>query len=428
MVRHALLALSLVAVLAALLSAPAFAARVKGPGAPAAPMPTAQMTRISEANNTFAANLYGKLSGEAGNLFFSPNSIETALIMTMAGAKGKTFDQMGTTLGFPVTEGRSPWPGTFKEAGEFLKELNAEKGADGKLRQFQLSVANALWGQKGHEFLPDFLGLVKDNFGAGFEGLDFQANTEGARKTINAWVEKQTQDKIKDLLKPGVLTADTRLVLTNAIYFKGKWTEQFEKSGTKDEPFHLGGGKDIKAPLMNLQKKFGYKETSDWQAVQLSYAGNELSMIVILPKKADGLAAVEKTITPALLNKDLATFGREEVVLALPKFKTTSEFGLGGTLAALGMKDAFDPGAADFSGMDGKKDLYISAVVHKAFVDVNEEGTEAAAATGVVMTLTAVMEPKEPKVFKADHPFLFLIRHEKTGAVLFMGRIADPTK
>ena len=409
--------LALVAVV--LVSSSAFAA-AKAPKAPAPP--ASQPSAVAEANNAFAADLYGKLAGDGGNLFFSPNSIETALVMTAAGARGNTADEMAKVLHVPAGQ-----VDQHKAFGAFLKDLNAEKGADGKPRQFQLSVANALWGQKGFTFLPDFLELVKDNYGAGLSDLDFKADTEGARKTINAWVEKETRDKIKDLLKPGILTADTRLVLTNAIYFKGKWTNPFEKAGTKEEPFHLGGGKDVKAPLMNREGKYGYKETADYQAVRLPYAGNELSMVVILPKKVDGLAAVEKTVTAEVLNKDLANMAREEVVLALPKFKMTREFGLGDTLAGMGMKDAFSAGAANFSGMNGKKDLFISAVVHKAFVDVNEEGTEAAAATAVGISATSVMiEPNPPKVFRADHPFLFLIRHDASGAVLFMGRVADP--
>jgi serpin B len=426
MTRKMLIALTLALALTTV-SAPVLAAAK----APKTSAPAPQGNWVAQANNAFAADLYAKLAGQEGNLFFSPNSIETALAMTSAGARGQTYNEMAKVLGLPgvLTDNTYPFPlQIHKDLGAFLKDLNAEKGADGQPRQFQLSVANALWGQKGFEFLPDFLKLVKENYGAGLSDLDFAKDTEGARKTINAWVEKETRDKIKDLIKPGVLAADTRLVLTNAIYFKGKWADPFEKAGTKDEPFHLAGGKDVKAPMMNLQKHFGYKETADYQAIYLPYAGNELSMVVILPKKVDGLAAVEKAVTADLLTKDLASFGREEVVLSLPKFKMTSEFGLGDVLIGLGMKDAFNAAAADFSGMDGKKDLFISAVVHKAFVDVNEEGTEAAAATGVVMTLSAVMEPKPPVVFRADHPFLFVIRHEASGAVLFMGRVSDPTK
>jgi len=217
------------------------------------PALAAESSVVVEPNNAFAAGLYAKLAGTEGNLFFSPNSIETALVMTAAGARGNTLDQMAAVLGFP-RRADLDWTGIHKAFGVFLKDLNAEKGADGKPRPFQLSVANALWGQKGYAFLPDYLKLVKDNYGAGLSELDFQADTEGSRKTINTWVEKETRDKIKDLLKPGILTADTRLVLTNAIYFKGNWAEQFKADQTKDEPFHLGGGKDTNTttPLGSL--------------------------------------------------------------------------------------------------------------------------------------------------------------------------------
>ena len=251
-------------------------------------------------------------------------------------------------------------------------------------------MANALWGQKGFDFLPDFLKLVKDNYGAGLSELDFVKDTEGSRKTINDWVEKQTQDKIKELLKPGMLVPGTRLVLTNAIYFKSSWADQFNKEATKDEPFHLAGGNDVKAPLMHRTGHYGYFEEDTLQGLKLPYAGNELSMVVLLPKKADGLADLEKALTAEKLDGWMKKFGGEKVIVALPKFKTTSEFNnMEDQLQALGMKVAFSGGAADFSGMDGKKDLFISKVVHKAFVDVNEEGTEAAAATAVIMAGSA---------------------------------------
>jgi serpin B len=403
-------------------------------GASPSPAPSQDASRaafdakaVAAANNAFAADLYSKLAAKEGNLFFSPNSIETALAMTYAGARGKTADQMAAVL--HLTAGDEKVHTAF---GAFMKDLNAEKGPDGKPRGYQLSVANALWGQDGYGFLPEFLKTVKTNYGAGLSEVDFVKDTEGARKTINTWVEKETRDKIKDLIPEGVLDASTRLVLTNAIYFKGDWAEKFKKEDTKDKPFHLGGGKDVKAPMMNATKHYPYLDTADFQAVKLPYKGNELSMVVVLPKKVDGLANLEKQIAPKMLSETLASwkqggrFRSEEVVLTLPKFKMTREFGLGDVLAAMGMKDAFSASAADFSGMDGQKDLFISAVVHKAFVDVNEEGTEAAAATAVGVALSSM--PAEPITFKADHPFLFLIRHEASGAILFMGRVADPTK
>jgi serpin B len=392
--------------------------------APRTPEDAAQGAWVAEANNSFAADLHGKLAGQAGNLFYSPSSIETALAMTAAGARGRTAEQMLRVL--HLGTGRAD---LHHAMGAFLRSLNIETGPDGSPRQYRLSVANALWGQKGLEFLPDYLRLVKDNYGAGLSQVDFLKDAAAARATINAWVERETRDKIKNLIAEGVLDSRTRLVLTNAIYFKGKWAKPFKTSMTLEEPFHLAGGGEAKASMMHSRDDYGYKETTDYQAIKLPYAGEELSMVVILPKKVDGLAALEKGVTPTLLGKELQRFGREEVVLTLPKFKMTREFELSKVLGAMGMPDAFSAAAADFSGMDGKKDLFISAVVHKAFVDVNEEGTEAAAATGVVgVTSAAIPVVKPPVEFKADHPFLFVIRHEKSGAILFFGRVADPTR
>jgi serpin B len=401
--------------------------------APAADIPA----WVAEANNAFAANLYAKLAGAEGNLFFSPNSIEVALAMTSAGARGKTFAEMIKVLA--VSNVINERDGTLPihwGLGAFLKDLNAEKGADGKPRGYQLSVANALWGQKGEPFLPEFLKVLKDNYGAGLSELDFATDTDGARKTINTWVEKATQDKIKDLLKAPLPSRDTKLVLTNAIYFKGTWVDQFKKELTKDAPFHLSRDKDVQAPLMNRTGDYEYMEEEMFQGLKLPYAGKELSMIIFLPRRVayefegqtlSGIGQLEKEATAANLAAWMGKFRKQKVVVSIPKFKTTAEFQLADVLKSLGMVDAFGS-KADFSGMNGKQDLFISAVVHKAFVDVNEEGTEAAAATAIVMNRMAVVRENQPPVFRADHPFLFLIRHEKTGAVLFMGRIADPTK
>jgi len=376
---------------------------------------------MGEANNAFAADLYARLAAQAGNLFFSPNSIETALAMTCAGARGETAAQMAKVLHLPAKA-----DAVHKDFGAFLKELNAEKGADGKPRGYQLSAANALWGQKGYAFLPEFLDLTKTCYGAGLSELDFQTNTEGARQTINAWVEKETKDKIKDLIAPGILSPMTRLVLTNAVYFKGTWADQFQPAATKDQPFFLGGAGQVDCPLMHRKGRYAFKEGDGFAALQLPYKGGELSMIVLLPNAVDGLPKLEKDLTSANLAAWLQGFERGEVVVTLPRFKVTAAFTLGDTLQALGMSDAFNAAAADFSGMDGKRDLFISAVIHKAFVDVNEEGTEAAAATAVVMRTGSARAPTTPKVFRADHPFVFLIRHEKSGAILFMGRLATP--
>jgi serpin B len=367
---------------------------------------------VVKGNTAFALELYGKLRAKEGNLFLSPFSVSTALAMTSAGARGETLDQMASTLHLPPQKELHP------ANAALLRQVNA----GGKKRGYELVTANALWGQRGYHFLPAFVKLNKDNYGAGLREVDFAGDTEGARRTINAWVEKETKDKIKDLLGPGVLDSMTRLVLTNAIYFKGDWLRQFKKDATREEAFQLGGGKSVKAPLMHQTGKFGYLDGGTFQALEMPYAGKDLSMVVLLPKKAEGLADLEKSLTPENLAGWLKRLREQEVEVALPRFKVTAEFELKPVLASMGMTLAFGR-KADFSGMNGRRDLYLSAVVHKAFVEVNEKGTEAAAATGVVVREKSA---RVTPVFRADHPFVFLIRDRRSASVLFMGRLANP--
>lgn len=375
----------------------------------------------------FALDLYAQLKAEEGNLFFSPYSISTALAMTYAGAKGETAEQMADTLCFPECKGAdSPgWMRTTEQFhrafGRVIERLNQQ----GEKGDYQLSIANALWGQKDYPFLDDFLQLNNDYYHAGLENVDFINETEETRQQINKWVEDKTNEKIKDLIPQGALNALTRLVLTNAIYFKGDWAEQFDKDDTREQDFYVSPDKTIKTPLMYQKKEFRYGQTDTLQLLELPYKGDDLSMLVLLPKEKDGLAALEDQLTAANLTEWQKRMRRPEVEVYLPKFKMTSEFGLSDTLAKMGMPDAFDIARADFSGMSGKKDLFISAVLHKAFVEVNEEGTEAAAATGVMMSLRSM--PMRPLVFRADHPFVFIIKDNHTGSILFVGRVVDPT-
>ena len=292
------------------------------------------------------------------------------------------------------------------------------------IERVEVRIANRLWGQSGYKFLPAYLQLTKDRYGADLGEVDFIHQTEAARKAINSWVEAQTKDKIKDLIQSGVLSSDTRLVLTNAIYFKGKWDSQFEKSATKNLPFHLATDSKIDVPMMFQKHEFKYGKSDDLLILELPYIGKDLSMIVLLPNETNGLQSLETKLTPANLEKWTSALHEQEVLVYLPKFTMASQFSLNDVLQSLGMRAAFSP-EADFSGMDGKKDLYLSAVVHKAFVDVKEEGTEAAAATGVVVETTAV---RCPTTFRADHPFVFLIRDGKTGSILFMGRLVSPPR
>jgi len=372
---------------------------------------------IVEGNNKFALELYGKLKDRQGNLFLSPYSISTALAMTYAGARGTTQEQMAKALQFPTpTLSNEQLHNAF---GGIIRQLNEA----GKKGGFELVVANALWGQKDYKFLQEFLTLVKKNYDGDLKQVDFATQTEAARKTINDWVENKTKAKIKELIKPGTLDSMTRLVLTNAIYFKGKWASQFKPDKTQDASFTLLGGQKVNVPMMNQTSNFGYMETDTTQVLEMPYVNNDLSMVVLLPKKLDGVSELEGGLTSETIAGWLAKLRKREVQVYLPRFKVTSEFELAQVLGSMGMPDAFCA-KADFSGMTGNKDLFISAVVHKAYVDVNEEGTEAAAATGVAMKLTSIAPP--PPVFKADHPFVFLIRDNRMGSILFLGRTANP--
>jgi serpin B len=370
---------------------------------------------VLEGANAFALDLYARLRGEEGNLFFSPYSISTALAMTYAGAQGDTAAEMAKTLHFPADAEK-----LHASYAALLNQLN-DGGPD---RGYQLNVANALWGQKGYPFRNPFLTLVRDRYRAGLSELDFAGNSEEARRFINTWVEKKTQDKIKDLLPEGSLDRLTRLVLTNAIYFKGDWASQFNKNATREGPFTTAGATTVKVPMMNQTGQFGYHDAGTFQALEMPYKGKELAMVVLLPKKTDGLAEFEKTLSAGNLKDWVGKLRPTKVQVAMPKFKMTQRFSLKKALSAMGMPLAFSD-RSDFSGMDGSRNLYLSEVFHKAFVDVNEEGTEAAAATGVVVKFRSAAKTSPPR-FIADHPFVFLIRDVRSGSVLFLGRVTDP--
>lgn len=377
-------------------------------------------TREVVAGNTgFAVDLFDKLRMREGNLFFSPYSISTALAMTCGGARGETEKQMAQTLHFnlPADE----LPPAFAALGAELNVVQ-QKG------QVQLTTANSLWPQKGYAMLPAYLALCQKYYGTAITPVDYSGHTEAARKTINDWVEAKTNRKIVELLKPGMVASSTRLVLVNAIYFKGNWASQFESRLTANEPFHVTSEKSVAVPLMRQTYDYRYAEFPDLQILELPYAGDDLSMLVLLPRKVDGLGNLEAELTVQNLTSWTLNLPSQKVVVFLPKFKATSEFLLKGTLAELGMSDAFSR-QADFSGMDGRKDFFIGDVIHKAFVEVNEEGTEAAAATAVGMFGSAAPTHSKPvPVFRADHPFLFLIRDNRNGSILFLGRVTDPTE
>lgn len=371
---------------------------------------------VTEGNNAFALDLYEQLKEGDANLFFSPYSISTVLAMTYAGAGGDTETQMAQALHFDLSQ---------KPLHEAFAKLIKRTNKMGEKGNFQLTIANALWYQKDYKLLEEYMNLTEDSYEARIDALDFKGATEVSRVMINTWVEKKTQYKIRDLIKLGVLNELTRLVLTNAIYFKGKWASQFKREATQYAPFTLNSGEKVDVPMMNQTQDFNYAEEDSLKILEMPYIGKDLSMVIFLPKEPADIKGLEEIFTYDNVKLWLRKLNKMEVVTTIPRFKTTSEFSLRKVLAELGMTDAFDPQSANFSGMTGKKDLWINAVLHKAFVEVNEEGTEAAAATGVVMKITAVM----PKTyFTADHPFIFIIRDVRSNSILFCGRIMDPHK
>ncbi|MEQ8789632.1 MAG: serpin family protein [Pirellulaceae bacterium] len=379
---------------------------------------TPDTRKVADSVNALAFDLYGRLSKSDGNLFFSPASISSALAMTYAGAAGGTEKEMATVLHFGATGlARKPFHEAFGTLTSLLNSSNERGG-------YELTTANRLWGQKSFAFRDDFLALTREQYGAELKTVDF-AQSEAARREINRWVEEQTRDKIVDLIPSGVLNEYTRLVLTNAVYFNGAWEHEFSKEATKDAPFHLANGDEIATKMMHQQQDFRYAAVDGVQALQLPYVGYEISMIVLLPEKRDGLAALEEKLSAENVDRWIGALRKREVRLQLPKFKLTSQFQLSSELKALGMTTAFSDGA-DFSRMATGEPLRISEVLHKAFVDVNEQGTEAAAATAVLIEATAAPIPQEPVDFRADHPFVFLLRDNRTGAILFLGRVSDP--
>ena len=372
--------------------------------------------KVAEMNNAFALDLYSRLVADDGNLFLSPNSIQTALAMTWAGARGATADQMATTLHLDADAQAG------QKLGAFLRALND----DGRKGGYELSVANALWGLTNYPFTPAYLDCVQKTYGGHLAELNFANDPEGSRKIINDWVASQTHDKIKDLMSSGSVTPMTRLVLTNAIYFKGKWDLPFRKEQTQDAEFRAAAGRKITAPFMFQHAKFRYGEDADVQALELPYGHGDLAMRIILPKSADDIHALERGLSAQRLDDLAAKMTQEDVQVWVPRFKVETSYKLEEVLPAMGMKLAFDPNSADFGGMTSASRLFISAVIHKAYVQTDEEGTEAAAATGIGMRSTAVRVLRPPKVFRADHPFVFEIIHQQSGAILFMGRLAAP--
>lgn len=373
---------------------------------------------LADGNNKFAFSLYKELNNNTGrNLFLSPFSISTALAMTYAGAKKETALQMSRTLNFPQGE-------RFHADYEGLLD-GLNEGTEGKIK---LNIANGLWAQKDFTFLDSYFNLVKLNYKSEIKNVDFINNLERekVRKEINTWVEKKTNDKIKDLLSDGDLDSSSRLVLVNAIYFYGDWADPFEKQETFNKDFSLMDDTKINVPFMNRHGRYSYYEDLKIKAIEIPYMGNKASMVIFLPVKKIQMEEFEKSFDLKYYLDIIAAFQPTDVRLSLPKFQTTCKLNLEDLLSRMGMSLAFSQTDADFSGMTGKRDLCISKVIHQAFIHVDEKGTEAAAATAVTMRVGSVRPSPDIKVFNADHPFVFLIKDNTTGSILFMGKIMNP--
>lgn len=384
------------------------------PMAQTPPSLSPDQTAVAEGNNAFAVDLYGQLRKQDGNLFFSPESISTAFAMAYAGARGTTAPQMATALHFTLPPDR-----LHPAMGALLTSLNAAHPG------YQLHVADALWAEKDATFLDDFIKLTSTNYGAGFNRVDFKNAPDAVRQTINQWVEQKTENKIKDLIPPRAITPATRLVLTNAIYFKGDWLNAFDKGYTKDAPFTAEDGTSRTVPLMHEHRSFDYADSATFQALRAPYQKDQVSLILLLPHQGTSLASVIDGLDAASFESIIGSWTRQDVEFFLPRFKLHYQTSLNKPLDEMGMPLAFGPGA-NFTGMSPKVGA-ISNVIHKAVLEVDETGTVAAAATGIVMTKAmAIRNPRPPIVFRADHPFAVVIQDNATGTVLFAGAVYHP--
>jgi serpin B len=380
--------------------------------------PAAQedIPELVNGNSAFALDMYQALRSQPGNLFYSPYSISLALAMTYAGARGETEAEMADVLHFVLPQAQ-----LHPAFNSLDTELNRE--VEGSEQSFELNIANSLWGQQGYHFEANFLDTLAENYGAGLRLVDYINAADEAGRLINAWVEEETQEKIKDLIPEGALDELVRLVLANAIYFKAAWINQFEEVNTQDAPFNLLDGSQVSAATMRQTEGMPYASGPGWQAAELAYEGGRQSMLILLPAEGE-FEAFEASLDAERVNEIIADLEWNTVELSLPKFSFESEYELDSVLAGMGMPTAFDEMRADFSGMTGERELFIGAVLHKAFVDVNEEGTEAAAATAVIMRLESM--PLDPQQMQVDRPFMFMIRDNETGSILFVGRVLNP--
>jgi len=379
------------------------------------------MQKLVDGNSTFALELYHSLTNSMeGNLVFSPYSISTALGMVYAGARGDTETQMAQTLHFTLPQDR------LHEAFQQLQQEREQLVSGGDV---ELKVANSLWPQTGYPFLGDYIRLLEKDYGVWVTPLDYTGDAETARNIINEWVNQRLNGRIPELIARGMLDPLTRLVLVNTIFVHADWRFPFSNEKTKEQPFFVSPGQAVSAEMMYQQNTFRYAASEGVQVLELPYRGNSLSMLVVLPNQQMGLTGLQRLLSLEELRKWEGQLSSQKVDVYLPKFHGDSKLGLNEVLASMGMQDAFDASRADFSGMDGRVGwLYISQVIHQAFIDVEERGTEAGAATAVIMSRSTAFGPtSSPVEFRADHPFLFLIRENSTGSILFLGHVVDPT-
>lgn len=402
-------------------SARAEVAQAPVPRDTAPQLPEGDLATLAAGNSAFASDLYGALRQQEGNLFFSPYSMSTALAMAYAGARGDTEAQIARTLRYALSQDRLH-PAFNALDQQLASRGQGARGQDGK--GFRLKIANSLWGQSGYQFQTQYLETLARNYGAGLRLADFARTPEPARTTINDWVEEQTEGKIPDLLPQGSVTSLTRLVLANAVYFNAAWRYPFEKAATQPRPFTRLDGSRADVPMMSQVKGLPYARGDGYQAVELPYDGGELSLVVLLPDVGT-FEQFERSLSPERVEAGLKALKPRPVALTMPKFSYQSSFGLAEILSGMGMTSAMAPGQADFSGMDGSRELFISSVIHKAIVVVDEQGTEAAAATGAVVGITSA-PADQPVVLAVDRPFILLIRDINSGTLLFMGRVLNP--
>lgn len=377
----------------------------------------AHIDSLVEGNTAFALDLYEKLKGQAGNLLVSPLSVSTVLAMVYLGARGRTASEMAQVLRFSPLRDR-----VAAQVASLQERLAVDGGTDG----VRLRIANRLWGQTGYSFLEEFLQEVERSYRGGFQAVDF-AQTADAVRLINRWAEAETEGLIKELLTPGTITELTRLVLANAIYFKGRWSVPFDKGATKVSRFSVSLRETVQVPMMRKVTSCGYLKAPALQVLEKRYGAGQFSMVLLLPEQIEGIAALEAALTPDDLCAWLSALQRVEVDLTVPKFRFENQFQLASALSAMGIVDLFQFPDADLTGLTENKNLFLSLVIHKAAIEVAEEGTKAAAATAATVMYGATLETKpRPIVFRADHPFLFLIRHNPSGSILFMGRVTNP--